>query len=204
MHRKPFDIDAESAALTQDAISRLDAMVSGIATGKGVELPRRGGGVFLLTKSAPGDDEEAGERALFRITSVNDDGEPLGHSVVTKDSYRAFRRDTSVDGRLRDVFNEVRNSIRPDICQGFAGIMLDEPTLFEYQLLYRDHAIATSPLEGLVSADGRKLVYSRPLSSEELKAFEIRPIGARPAPPLRQPAVAAPVQGIPPPCGMEV
>ena len=197
MPSSSFDPDAEYASLNRDAVGRIDSMLPEALKGMGVSVPKPGGGAMLLTPPLPVDIEEA-PGAFLRITGLDADGQPQGHTVVTRDQYRDFRQTANphrTPGRLLDLFLAVRDELRPDLTRGIMGVTLGEPTDYLYQLRYREHAPGTSPEEGLVSASGRELVFSRPLSSEELRRFEAKPVGARPAGlrPLPSPQGPAPV-----------
>ncbi len=178
-----FNADRELAELRTAVVAQIDAMLPAVMFGKGVRLANaRAQGDLLFTRPMPCDCEEVpGDTPLFRVTSIDEVGTPFGHTVVGKAAYRTFRATANVreaPGRLLDLFDTLREALRPDITQGVVGITLGEPTEFLYRLRYRDHGIGTSPVEGLISADGRNLIYSRPLSGAELREFEMEPVGA--------------------------
>ena len=190
-----FDADAELTALDRAAVAQIDTLLTEAIKGRGIKLPNRPGcGHSLITRPMPGDEEEGSEPPFFRVTGVDAEGSPLGHTVVTKAQYRAFRARANAlhaPGRLSDVFESVRTSLRPDLVQGILGFTLGEPTQYHYRLKFREHAPGTSPREGLVAAAGRNLTFSRPLASRELADFELVPLGAeRAADPTPQMAVS--------------
>lgn len=174
-----FDLEAELQGLEESARRQLDALLQKALLDGGSSVPNiRAPGDLLITKPAPFDSvEQDGDVPFFRITALDSEAQPVGHTVVGKAQYRRYRQGEEVTGYFGDLVDSIQDSLRPDLTRGISSIVLDLPGEFSYRLRYRDHGIGTTPADGLKSASGRDVVFSRPLSTTELNAFEITPIG---------------------------
>ena len=113
---------------------------------------------------------------MLQITRLSKTGEPQGHQDII--SEKDFE-DAIADPDTLDV---VLDHIRPDVGQGrvlkgFGVPKFRKPVMYKYRLRLRDAGLGTVP-KGFVSADGREVVYDRPLTLQEMQDFEIDPVGA--------------------------
>lgn len=164
------DLDADWAEMEREAVLKVREWVNaGILKGH-----RQGS--LLITKPSPAD----APGTVFRITSFAPNEEPFGHMEVSRENWKDWMANPQGAMRLTELgelYDAAKAAVRPDLMQGITGVTLDEPTEYRYRLRLRDVGIGTAP-KGWTHANGRDVTYDRPLSRQELRDFEMDPVGA--------------------------
>jgi hypothetical protein len=160
------------AEANEEANTALNDIVdSGLNKGKMVDKNT------MITKAHPSDPEGT----LFRITKLDDEGLPMGHSAIPEDVYSEFyaSKDKAgmIDSPLFDLFRNVRNKIRPDMenlaMHGRSQVQ------FTYKMRLREFGPGAGKTEGLVKADGRNVTYDHPLTRQEMNDMEADPVQSK-------------------------
>jgi len=164
------DADYEQMKEARDeAINDADKFLSNMMMEGRGELKTKDGGTIIITPSSKPD-------IIVQVTKLDKNDEPLWDRMA-KDEDEFF--DMLNDPALQDA---ALMTIRPDIAMADRAFGIEqarEDYLFDYNLRLRDVGPGTVP-DGFVSASGRKVSYSRPLTRQEIYDFEIKPVGATP------------------------
>jgi hypothetical protein len=160
------------AEANEEANTALNDIVnSGLNKGKMVDKNT------MITKAHPSDPEGT----LFRITKLDDEGLPMGHSAIPEDVYSEFydSKDKAgmIDSPLFDLFRNVRNKIRPDMEN--LAMHGKSPVQFTYKMRLREFGPGAGKTEGLVKADGRNVTYDHPLTRQEMNDMEADPVQSK-------------------------
>ena len=132
-------------------------------------LPNRNtGGEWIITESSKPD-------VIVQVTSIGQDGVPIRDmNVTTQEGFNDLLRDP-------ELIEAATLKIRPDIAQAMgANLKLAKARKdyeYQYRLRLREVGPGTAP-SGWTKASGREVSYDRPLTSAEIKDFELQPIGA--------------------------
>ena len=132
---------------------------------------------YMITRSAK-------EKGKWQLTTIrNTDGLPMGDTL--------YNSHTEAINGLADMTNTLRKDLPPEI-----GLGINKGDYnFKYKLRQRDIGMGTQPKEGYVGNEGKRVViYDRPLSSEEIKNYELEPEGYSKLPPKEAKPTKAPVK----------
>lgn len=148
----------EGAALLQSMLNEA----------RGILPNRNTGGEWIITESSKPD-------VIVQVTSIGQDGVPIRDmNVTTQEGFNDLLRDP-------ELIEAATLKIRPDIAQAMgANLKLAKARKdyeYQYRLRLREVGPGTAP-SGWTKASGREVSYDRPLTSAEIKDFELQPIGA--------------------------
>lgn len=115
---------------------------------------------YMITRSAK-------EKGKWQLTTLrNSDGLPMGDT-----QYNSHLE--AIKG-LADQTNTLRKDLPPEVGFGIKGGEYE----FRYKLRLRDISSGTIPKDGYIGNDGERIArFNRPLSEEEIRNFELEPVG---------------------------